>query len=81
MISTAKKPKMNFESTCNGYRELHEAEFWNIEIIPTGLIGRWHKEDKIKNYIQIEYHDPSVHIVVSFPINLITKHDLNTNLS
>ena len=80
MISTAKRREMKNVTTCSDF-EGYTAEFWNLQINSTGLIGRWDKEDRIKNYIKIEDKDPSVYIVVSFPTNLITKYDFNINLN
>ena len=80
MINTVNRSEMKNVTTCNDF-EGYTAEFWNLQITPMGLIGSWHKEDGIKNYIKIEDKDPSVYIVVSFLTNLITKHDLKTNLN
>ena len=80
MINTVNRSKMKNVTTCNDF-EGYTAEFWDLQITSVGLIGSWHKEDEIKNYIKIEDKDPSIYIVVSFLTNLITKHDLNTNLN
>ena len=81
MISTSKRPEINFEIKCTGIRG-YNPEFWNLQIDPMGLIGIWHIEDRIKNYIKIEKgEDSTVYITVSFSISLNTKHELNTNLN
>ena len=80
MISTVKRREIKTAIKCEDF-ENYTTEFWNLQITPTGIIGRWHIDDRIKNYIAIEDKDPTVYIAVSVSTNLDTKRYFNTNLN